>query len=442
MAYIRPFRGVRYNQRLVKDLSRVICSPSDIITPKLQQELYRRSEYNFARLDACLESVDDKCKDSKWQRAAATLEGWLDRGILQIDEVPAIYVHDYYFTYLGKEYMRRGIIAIVRLEGWHKMIIRRHEKILPELKEARLCQLRNMKANTSPIFTFFKDHRGHVSSLLSEEKLGEPMISLSSDSVDGRHNVWSVTEPGLINQIASSLAEEPLYIADGHHRYESALTLQAERHASCPSVARDDAFNFVMMTLSSVSDPGLIVRPFHRLVRGIPESVLSGLLTGLRTFFEVEEWPLDMPGVWQKVDSLLASRDPDKPDEVVLVLFGLANDRLFVLRVRDFAPVISVMPASQSEAYRRLDVSIADQIIIGKLLQITGGRRERLLAFSNERPDAVKKVLRHEYQLALLLRATRIEQTINIADSGETMPEKSTRFYPKAPTGFVFYRLV
>lgn len=441
MAYIRPFRGVCYNQRLVKDLSRVICSPSDIITPKLQRELYHRSEYNFVRLDACLESADDKSEDSKWQRAAATLENWLEKGILQIDEVPAIYLHDYYFTYLGKEYMRRGIIAIVRLEKWHEMIIRRHENILPELKKARLCQLRNMKANTSPILAFFKDQGRHVSSPSSVEKLGEPMISLSSDT-GGRHNVWSITEPKLIDQICNSLAGESLYIADGHHRYESALTLQAERHASCPSASGEDAFNFVMMELSSVFDSNLIVLPFHRLVRGIPESVLSGLLTGLRTFLEVEEWPLDMPDVWQKVDSLLTSRDLDKFDEVALVLFGLASDRLFVLRVRDFAPVTSVMPASQSEAYKRLDVSIADQIIIGKLLQITHNKKEKLLAFSNERPDAIRKVLRHEYQLALLLRATRIEQIINIADSGETMPEKSTRFYPKAPTGFVFYRLV
>jgi len=441
MADICPFRGVRYNQRLVNDLSRVLCSPSDIITPKLQRELYRRSEYNFVRLDAGLESAGDKCEDSKWQRAAATMEDWLYKGILQIDEVPAVYLHDYYFIYLGKEYMRRGIIAIVRLEGWDRMIIRRHENIIPELKKARLSQLRNMKANTSPLLALFKDQRGCVSSLLSTEKLGRPMINLSSNA-GVRHKFWSITDPKLISQIRSSLAEEPLYIADGHHRYDSALTLQAERYASYPSASRDDAFNFVMMTLSSVSDTGLIVRPFHRLVRGIPESVLSGLLTGLKIFFEVEEWPLNMPDVWRKVDSLLTSRDPDKPDEVVLVLFGLASDRLFVLRVRDFAPAISVMPASQSETYKRLDVSVAEHIIIEKLLQITGSKKGKLLAFSNERADAVKKVLRHEYQLVLLLRATRIEQIINIADRGETMPEKSTRFYPKAPTGFVFYRLV
>jgi len=442
MAEIYPFQGIRYNQRLVTDLSKVICSPYDTITPKKQRELYRRNECNFVRLDAPLGSADDKCEDSKWQRTAATMEDWLDKGILQVDEVPAIYLHDYYFTYLGKEYMRRGIIAVVRLEEWDKMIVRRHERILPELKKARLSQVRAMKANTSPLLAFFRDQGGRGSSLLSAAELGRPIISLSSNTAEGRHNVWSITEPKLIGRICSSLAEKPLYIADGHHRYEAALAYRAERHASYPSASRDDACNFVMMTLTSVSDPGLIVRSFHRLIRGIPESVLGGLLTGLKAFFEVEEWPLDMPNVWPKVDGLLADMNPDKPDEVVMVLFGLASDKLVVLRVGDFAAISRAMPASQSEEYKKLDVSIADQIIVKKLLQITGSKREKLLAFSLDRRDAVRKVMGNKYQLALLLRATRVEHVMKIADAGETMPEKSTRFYPKPPTGFVFYRLV
>ncbi len=441
MAEVHPFRGVRYNQRLVKDLSRVICAPSDNITPKLQRELYRRSKLNFARLDVALGSADGKSKDSKWQRAAAAMEDWLDKGILQIDDVPTIYLHDYYFIYQGKEYMRRGIIAVVRLEEWDRMIVRRHEKILPELKKERLSQIKTLKANTSSLLAFFEDQGGQVSSLLSAAKLGRPIISVST-KIDGRHNVWAITEPKLIGQICSNLAEKPLYIADGHHRYESALAYRAGRHASNPSVSRDDACNFVMMTLSSASDPGMIVRPFHRLVHGVPESVLGGLLTELKTFFEVEEWPLDMPAIWQKVDSLLVNIDSDKLDEVAMVLFGLAGDKLVVLKVRDFAAISRAMPASQSELYKRLDVSIADQIIIEKLLHITGDKKEKLLAYSNKRPDAIGKVMEGKYQLTLLLRPASIEQIINISAAGEAMPPKSNRFYRKPPTGFVFYRLV
>ncbi len=441
MAEIHPFRGVRYNQRLIQDLSRVICAPSDVITPELQRELYRRSDYNFVRLNAPLGSSDSRREDSKWQRAAAALNDWLDRGILQIDDVPAIYLHDHYFTYLGKKYMRRGIIAIVRLEEWDKMIVRRHEKILPGLKKSLFSQLRGLKACTSPLLALFEDHEGQFSSLLSTAELGKPIINLSSNT-EGRHKIWAITRPKLIGQIRTILSEKPLYMADGHHRYESALAYRAGERATYPSLSGDDPCNFVMMTLSPVPAPSLIVLPFHRLIHGMPDSVLDRLLVGLKAFFEVEEWSLNMPNVWQEVDSLLVNTGSDKPDEVVIVLFGLSSDKLAVLRVRDFAAIARAIPASQSELYQRLDVSIADHIIIEKLLQITDGKKEKLLAFKNDRADAVQSVLSGQYQLALLLRAAKIEQIINISDAGETMPAKSNRFYPKPPTGFVFYRLV
>lgn len=442
MVNIRPFRGVRYNQQLFKDLSEVVCAPSDVITPDVQRKLYRQSKYNFVRLDAALGSDSDECEDARWQRAAATMEKWLDNGILQIDEAPAIYIHDYHFNYLGKQYVRRGIIAAVRLEEWDKMIIRRHEKILPELRKSRLSQIKAMKVNTSSLLTFFKDQGEEVSSLLSELRLGEPIISLGVDIAEGRHNVWAITEPKLIERICHSLAKEPIYIADGHHRYESALIYQAERRNSHLAASEDDASNFIMATLTPVSDPSLIVRPFHRLICGIPDSVLSGLLPGLKEFFEVEEWPLDMPNVWQKADSLLATRVPDNPDEVIMMIFGLGNDKLISLRARNLASISSAMPNSQLEAYKRLDVSIADQIIIGRILGITDSKKEEMLSFSLDRRNAIQKVSQGKYQLAILLRATRPEQIITIADAGETMPEKSTRFYPKAPTGLVFHRLV
>jgi len=441
VAEIHPFRGVCYNQRLVSDLSRVICAPSDIITPKLQRELYRRSEYNFVRLNASLGPSDGGREDAKWQKAAATLDDWLEKGILQIDDVPAIYLHDHYFAYLGRKCTRRGIIVIVRLEEWDRMVVRRHEKILPGLKKSRFSQVRTLKACTSPLLALFEDQEGQFSSLLSTAELGRPIINLSSNT-DGRHKVWAITSAKLISQIRAILSKKPLYMADGHHRYEASLAYRAERVATYPSISRDDPCNFVMMTLSPIPDPGLIVLPFHRLIRGIPESVLGGLLAGLKAFFEVEEWSLDMPNVWQEVDSLLVHTGSDKPDEVVMVLFGLVSDKLVVLRVRDFAAVARAMPAYQSESYKRLDVSIAEQIIIEKLLQITSDKKEKLLAFKNDRVDAVREVLNGQYQLALLLRAARIEQILKISAAGETMPAKSNRFYPKPPTGFVFYRLV
>lgn len=453
MAEVCPFRGVRYNPNIIKDHSKVICAPSDILTLKKQKELYNLSPYNFVRLDACVADENDKHEDIKWQRAYETMQDWLNKDILLVDKEPALYVHNYYFNYLGNDYKRCGIIAKVRLEEWEKMVIRPHEKIIPELSKSRFSQIKHMKANTSPLMALYEDPEERISSLLSDEDLGKPIVSLHSDG-EGTHDVWPITDSGLIKQICGILAEKPLYLADGHHRYTSALAFRDECRALNPSAPRDASFNFAMMTLTSVgseinqracatcSDSGVIIRPFHRVLRGVPEStVLNGLTDDLKVFFEVEEWSLNTPDVWDKADDLLTKTEPGKPGEAAIILYGLA-DKICILRICDFTTIDRAMPTSRSEVYKRLDVSIADHIIIEKLLKVDNSDREKVLGFCNDRTDALRKISEGRYQLAILLKAASVEHIIQVADAGETMPEKSTRFYPKVSTGFVFRQLV
>ena len=436
MAEIRPFRGVRYNQSLVKDLSEVICSPYDTITPQLQQELYYRSQYNFVRLEHGRELPRDTVADNKYTRSAATLEQWLKQGVLEVDRVPAIYLHNHYFTYQGKECRRRGIIVLVRLEEWDRMIVRPHEGTLAEPKTDRVSLLWALQANTSSILALFEDQGQQVASVLAARERSKPVISSGSAGGES-HKVWAITEPEAINQIGSILAEQPLYIADGHHRYESALTYQRERHTCSSPVSADAAFNFVMMTLVDFSDPGLIIVPPHRLIRGISKSNLNGLMAKLGAFFEIEELPLAMPGIWQRVDDLLA-----ETGEIRLVLFGLVPECLFMLRLSDFAAVSQMMPYFHSEMYKRLDVSIVDHVILEKLLGLSSGREEAVLAYSYDRQEAIGSVLNQEYQLALLISPVKAGVVKAIADAGDRLPRKSTYFYPKPPAGLVFCRLV
>ncbi len=438
MAEIHPFRGVHYNQSLVKNLSAVICPPYDVITPQIRQELYHRSEYNFVRLEFSRELPQDTATDNKYTRSAATLEQWLKQDILTLDETPAIYLHDHYFTHQGKEYKRRGIIARVRLEEWDKMVVRPHEATLAEPKSDRISLLRALQANTSPILALFEDQEQQASLLLSSQEQNEPMISLSG--VNGeRHYVWAITEPEVINQICRSLAHQPLYIADGHHRYESALIYQRERHTYSPSAAQDEAFDFVMMTLVDFSDPGLIILPPHRLVRGISRATLNGLMAGLKSFFEIEVLPLSIPDIWQQVDALLTQ---GKASQDMLVLFGLVPEHLLVLRLHDFTAARQMMPYFHDELYKRQIVSIVDHIILERLLGLSTTSEEAILAYTHDKLDAVSKVLDQEYQLALLLSPVEVEMVKAMADTGDRMPKKSTYFYPKLPSGLVFYRLV
>jgi uncharacterized protein (DUF1015 family) len=366
------------------------------------------------------------------------MEQWLEQTILILDEAPAIYLHTHYFTYQGKEYKRRGIIARVRLEEWDKMVIRPHEGTLAEPKSDRISLLWALQANTSPILTLFEDRGQQVSSLLQAQEQNESAISLLN--ADGeRHYIWVITEPKVIDQICHSLAHQPLYIADGHHRYESSLIYQRERRTYNPSATKDEAFNFVMMTLVDFSDPGLIILPPHRLVRGISKAILGELMTRLESFFTIERLLMDTSSIWQQVDDLLTHEEASQDR---LVLFGLVPEHLLVLKLREFTAARQLMPYFHGELYKKQIVSVVDHIILERLLGLSSSSEEAILAYSYDMFDAVSKVLDQEYQLALLLSPVKVDVIKAMADTGDRMPRKSTYFYPKLPSGLVFYRLI
>ena len=436
MADIRPFRGLHYNQPLLKDWPAVICPVYDIIPPEQQPELYRRSEYNFVRLELGRELPQDTATDNKYTRSAATLEQWLRQGVLEVEATPAIYLYDQYFTHQGKGYQRRGLIARVRVEEWDRMVIRPHEGTMTEPKGDRLNLLSALQANASPILALYTDPEQQIASLLATQERKRPLMNLENAAGDG-HTVWAITEPEVISQISRSLAEQPLYIADGHHRYESALAYRHQRYAASPSASGDEAFNFTMMTLVDAADPGLLILPPHRLVRGLARPTLQELRAKLAVFFEIEELSLDQTDAWQQADRWLTEKN-----EIRLILFGLDTEHLFRLRLTDPASVSQMMPYFHTELYRQLDVSVVDHVILEKLLALSRDKEVASLAYSYDYLDAVNRVLSQEYQLAFLLSPIKVAEIKAIADAGDKMPRKSTYFYPKLPAGLMLNQLI
>lgn len=437
LAEIRPFHGVRYNQALIGDLASVICPPYDIISPQMQPALYQRSSYNFVRLEYSQELPHDTDINNKYTRAAATLEQWLKQGVLKVDAVPAIYLHDQYFTYQGKEYQRRGMIVIVRLEEWSKMVVRPHEGTLSAPKSDRLNLYWQLQANTSSIMALYGDPGQEVASLLVAQEKSKPVLNINNANGEN-HVVRVITGGEIVNQIRRHLADQPLYIADGHHRYESALNYRRERRASSSALAGERPFDFVMMTLIEFSDPGLVILPVHRLIGGLPESTLVAFVVKLMTFFDVERVPLNRSNVGQQVDSLLAAgTEPAR-----LVLFGPEKENLLVLRLHDLAAASQLMPYFHSEIYKRLEVSIVDHVVLEELLGMDRDKEKTFLSYSYDKVEAIDTVLRGECQLAFLLNPVRTAAIKAVADVGDRMPRKSTYFYPKLPSGLVFYRFV
>ena len=435
MAEVKPFYGVRYNKSIAKDLSAVICPPYDIITPQMEEELYRRSPHNFIRIEHGRQLPQDSTMDNRYTRSANTMEEWLKQKVFVTDETPTIYLHDQYFIHSGMEYKRRCLVACVRLEEWHKNIIRPHEGTLAEAKSDRISLLWALRANTSPILVMFEDKEQYISSLISAQELGKTIINIEGYDTE-RHKVWPITNPQVIDDICGFFAEKPLYIADGHHRYESALIYKREQRTIHSMVSKGSAFNYTLMSLVDFDDPGLVILPPHRLIRGMPSSKLIGLEDKLRTFFDIEEMPLSLPDIWNRVDRLLADES-----EIRLFLFGLSDKNFLLLTLRDFASASKMIPYFHSALYKRLDVSIVDHVILEELLGLSS-EDEIKISYNYDHRDAVKQVLKQEHQLAFIISPIHSRRIKDISDAGDRMPRKSTYFYPKLPSGLVLNQLV
>jgi uncharacterized protein (DUF1015 family) len=435
LADIRPFHGVHYNTSLVKDLAPVICPPYDIISPQMQQELYQRNDYNFVRIELSRELPQDKNTDNRYTRAATTLKNWLEQSILKIDGKPSLYINDHHFTYQGNTYRRRNLNCLVKLEEWNRMIVRPHEGTLSKPKVDRLNLLWALQADTSPVMALYEDREQRLSSLLHKYARGKPTLNIKSG--EGKsHQVWAITDATDNGKIRDYLARQPLYIADGHHRYESALNYRRERRSSFPSTAAEEPYDFVLMSLTDMDDPGLIILPAHRLVRGMPPSAIDGLKSGLKTCFSVTEVTLDNTDVLSQINKLLSE---DK-GEVRLLVYGLKKGKLFLLTLRDFDIVRAMIPYFHSEFYEKLDVSIVDHVILEELLGLTHEMTGVFVDYSNDAREAISRVAEQEYQLAFIVNPVKPGIIKAIADAGDRMPRKSTYFFPKVPAGLVFYR--
>ncbi|MDO8568228.1 MAG: DUF1015 domain-containing protein [Dehalococcoidales bacterium] len=428
MAEIRPFRGVHYNPELVQDLAEVICPPYDIISPRMREELYKQSEYNFVRLEFTRELPQDS-PTGKYARAATDMARWLEKGILKADDKPSIYLYDQHFTRNGTSFRRRSLIVTVKLEEWDKRVVRPHEYTLSAPKSDRLNLLRALQANTSPVLGLFEDKSRQIVSLLANRDRAKPLLEAKTDGE--AHRIWSLNDTTTLDGIRSALAGQPLYIADGHHRYESALNYRREKRAASPS-SSVEPYDYVMMILVDFADPGLVVLPTHRLLRGIPS--LDELMPAFKQHFEVEALPSNGSEIWPRVDRLWAE------DPLNLVWFD--PKRSYVLRLRDLAAASKMMPAGHSETYQNLNVSVVEHIILEKVLDITRDKEADRLGYSHDRQDAANRVITGEYQSAILLSPVKAEVIKDIADASDRMPRKSTYFYPKLPSGLMVYRHV
>ncbi|MFN2463504.1 MAG: DUF1015 domain-containing protein [Candidatus Dormibacteria bacterium] len=428
MADVRPFRGVTFDPARV-ELSAALCPPYDVISPVQQSAYYERDPHNVVRI--ILNRAEGP---ARYAEAALALRSWTEEGTLLRDPEPAFYVHRQGFQMQSAAGERRvsrlGLLAAVRLEPWSSGAVLPHEHTMPGPKQDRLDLMRATGADTEPIWVFHPDPGRRLLRLLefiaatppTLTAQFSPVAAVAAEVVSETHELWRVTEPDTVRSIAAAASAVQLYIADGHHRYETALV-----HAEEMGGGLDDASRFKLMLLSAAEDPGLLVLPTHRLLRLRAPYNLGRFLGELRTW----GWLTEQPATLADLESRLAG--PAAPGALGVGL--VAEGRLSYLE----GAVPPEHLAELAPSIRDLDVGLLHQGVLAPLLgfgaqQLAEGRD---IAYSRDTAEVVELVRRGEYDAGILTRAPSLAQVQAVADAGENMPQKSTYFWPKPASGLV-----
>ena len=440
MATVIPFRGVLFDEKKAGAIAELVCPPYDIISHDEQQALYRTNAHNVIRLEFGLESPADTATDNRYTRAAATLDEWMRTAILRRAAEPAFYVYEMEFPAGGRTRKLRGFISLVRIEDYASGIVKPHETTLSGPKTDRLNLLRACKASFSQIFSLVSDPAGTITGALGTIK-GRPQIDVvAPDGVS--HRIWTLADRRTIDTIVQAVEKTPIFIADGHHRYDTALNYRNEQRAAKGSDTGEEGFNYVPMFLACIEDPGLTILPAHRALFNIENFDPKRFENDLNQFFNIERFDFTKRTETADRRSVLETMEHRADHAHVFGMRVAGENSYYLLTLRSEADLDDIIP-DRSTAYRRLDVSILHHLIIDRLLGISMDTHKLGLniEYIKEAAETVKRVESGQAQIIFLMNPTKVTEVRDVAAGGERMPQKATYFYPKLLTGLVMHTI-
>lgn len=417
MADVRPFPAIRYNLTKIGDLSKVITQPYDKVTPEMRERYLKQHPFSFINL--ILPKSDDP-----YSFSANTCHRWLDEGILVRESKPAFYILEEEFEIEGRRMRREGFIGAIRVEEFEKRTVLPHEFTHSGPKADRLALLRTTKKDYEQIFFLYPDPKAEIERLLDSKKGAEPDL-IATDEFNVVHRLWQVNDPNWIYALHQAMQEQVVLIADGHHRYETALNYRREMEQK-GNVPANAALRFKTAAFFKITNPGLVILPTHRLLKTINISP-DEALARLNNLFEVRPVP---------DQSAKSELEKHKSEHPFVVYFGKGKSYLLILR--DLKAVDKLLPAEKSPEYKELDVALLHALIIDNVFGIKPADTEKRVLYERYWQDTVARVDSGEAACALFLNPTRPEQVQKLAEKMERMPQKSTDFFPKLISGMVF----
>ena len=419
-------------------MDQAVTQPYDKINPAMQDRYYAASPYNLVRIILGRREPADNPANTVYTRAAADFRAWRAQGVLRQDSAPSIYVYSQRFTAPGESAARerRGFIALGRIEDYSARVVFRHEQTLAKPKADRLDLLRATRAHFGQIFMLYEDS-GEIDVALAAATQSAPVIELT-DEYQVVNRVWQVSDPALIASVQKLMQDKKLIIADGHHRYETALAYRNERRAASPSsqpVAPDAPYEFLMMTFVNLNSPGMVILPTHRVVHGLPSFSADDFQNSSRKFFAMEEIDPALDG--PRAAAIL--RDKGKSGATLLAV--TANRAFLLGRLRSAAA--ASLFAGLSPQQQQLDVVQLHKCLLEGVLKLSEEsiREQRNLSYVRDADEALSQVRSGKADIAFLMNPCRVQQVRDVAFAGEVMPQKSTDFYPKLLSGLTIYAL-
>lgn len=430
MANIKAFQGIRYNPEHFCDLSEVITQPYDRIHDAEQAAYYALNPYNFCRIDMGLREPDEP-ENNVYTRARAYAQTWLAEGVLLREPQPVLYVLEQRFTTpTGQQYVRRGFTAALELTRFDEGIVLPHERTLSGPKADRLNLTRVTQTSWGHIFALYPDAENRINALL-QPFLDSHMPAILTEQVIEpavEQNFWVVNDPEIVAAVIAEMApKRNLIIADGHHRYETALNYRDEMRAQHPDAPTNAAFNYGLVTFVSMSDPGLVILPTHRLIYGYTRMQSKALLEALAPYFEVKALPNR-----ETLEAELAQATPEQPR------FGFYDGEYVLLTLKTLDIMAQLVP-DRAPSWRALDVAVLHELIIEQVMGLSkeSVARKENLDYLRDPNQGYERVDRGEANFLFLLNGTRMEHVRACTEAGEKMPQKSTDFYPKVLSGLV-----
>jgi len=435
MADIRPFRALRYNQQKLT-AAQVVTQPYDKITQAMQERYYAASPFNLVRIILGRSQPSDNTTDNVYTRAAALNRQWREQGILRQDSAPSIYAYSQTFTApSGKSFERRGFIALGRVEDYSAKVVFRHEQTLAKPKADRLDLLRATRAHYEQLFLLYEDS-GEIDSLLATSN--RPTIDVA-DEYGVTHRVWQISDPAVITAVQSKMRDQKLVIADGHHRYETALNFRNECRAASSTTASDAPYEFVMMTFVNLNDPGLLILPTHRVVHSLPSFAADEFQKTSRELFAVEE-------IDPAIDAAKAAAVLQDRGRAGTALLGVTANHAFVLH--SLKPAAARFFSGLSLRQQSLDVVQLHKCLLEGVLKLSEEsiRNQQNLSYVREAAEAIAAVRgkrdgKQAADIAFVMNPCPVQKMREVALAGEVMPQKSTDFYPKLLSGLTAYAL-